>query len=148
MDKEKYLAVVTGDWNDGDTVNSQSFIDKETVEKIKKVIPLIERAQTQKGEEFSPHLSFDTIIEDLDIEMDSVYSNKGSRYGEDGYFSDWEENCKFTQEEVELILWFNAQFMPYGYDMPCHTLTNVEIYEIKDTILDHILKTRYYDRVS
>ena len=146
--ENKYLLIVRGDWNDGDLVSSQSFIDEESVEKIKKVVPIIERLQCQKVQEFSPHLNYYTIIDDLSESMDNIFINYDNKvkYEDIGHSVKWEDDCKLTQEEVELILWFDEEFMPYGYVQPCHTLEDVQIYETK-TILDYNLKTRYYDEI-
>ena len=150
MKNNKYLLIVTGDWNDGDIVRSQNFIDEESAEKIKKVVPIIERLQCQEGQKFSPHLNYYTIIGDLLDSMDAIDTDYDDevKYEDVEHLVKWEDDCKLTQEEVDLILWFDEEFMPCGYEQPCHTLEDVQIYEIQSTVLNYNLKTRYYDEIS
>ena len=131
--KKNYLIIVSGDWNDADIVTSViNTADEddvwrivETYRIIKKMLPFCDNRWDELIEALFDSVDIeDDYDEDVDIPWNLEVNPRN------GWIKE-----HFTLQEVNLVLRFEEWEMPSGYDVPCHTLEDVCIYEIANQIL-------------
>ena len=119
-----YLAIITGDWNDGDYVTSIIKGNKAEMDELINAYKLTEVFITIYQKEHPSEWSRRTIGELMSI---LLYD-----------YGTYEEMCdnepwlkQFTKEEVESVSCF-LKWDPRGYECDIHTLKGLEIYEINN----------------
>lgn len=120
-----YLAIITGDWNDGDYVTSIIKGDKDRMDELINAYELTEVFITTYQTEHPSEWSHRTIGELMSI---LLYD-----------YETYEEMCdnepwlkQFSEEEVELVGGFLEWDIPRGYECDIHTLKGLSIYEINN----------------
>jgi hypothetical protein len=122
-----YLAIITGDWNDGDYVRSVITGNEDLMKKLIKAYNLtetfIKTYQTEHPSEWCRR----TIDELMDV---LLYN-----------YETYEEMCdaepwlkQFSKEDIDLVSYFLEWDIPVGYECNIHTLKGLEIYEINNRI--------------
>lgn len=122
-----YLAIITGDWNDGDYVKSIITGNKDLMNKLINAYKLTERFIITYQLEHPSQWGRRTIDELMDI---LLYNHE--TYEEMCDAEPWLKH--FSKEEVELVNNFLEQDIPSGYECNIHTLKGLEIYEINTQI--------------
>ena len=120
-----YLAIITGDWNDGDYVTSITKGNKNEMDELINAYELTEVFITTYQKENPSEWSRRTIGELMSI---LLYD-----------YETYEEMCdaepwlkQFTEEEVRLVSGFLEWDIPRGYECDIHTFKGLEIYEINN----------------
>ena len=123
-----YLAIITGDWNDGDYVRSVITGNEDLMKKLIKAYNLTERFITTYQTEHPSRWGRRTIGELMDV---LLYD-----YDNDEEMCDAEPWVKqFSKEDIDLVSYFLEWDIPAGYDCNIHTLKGLEVYEINNRIV-------------
>lgn len=122
-----YLAIITGDWNDGDYVRSIITGNEDLMKRLIKAYKLTETFITTYQIEHPSRWGRRTIDELMDV---LLYD-----------YETYEEICdaepwlkQFSKEEIDLVSYFLEWDIPSGYECNIHTLKGLEIYEINNKI--------------
>ena len=120
-----YLAIITGDWNDGDYVRSIIKGDKDRMDELINAYELTEVFITTYQTEYPSDWGRRTVDDLMGV---LLYD-----------YETYEEMCdtepwikQFSKEEIELVSGFLECDIPSGYECGIHTLKSLEIYEINN----------------
>lgn len=120
-----YLAIITGDWNDGDYVRSIIKGNKDQMDELINAYKLTEVFITTYQTEHPSNWGRRTIGELMDV---LLYD-----------YETYEEICdaepwlkQFSEKEIDLVSCFLEWDIPSGYECNIHTLKGLEIYEINN----------------
>lgn len=120
-----YLAIITGDWNDGDYVRSVITGDKDSMNELINAYELTEVFITTYQTKHPSNWGRRTIDELMSV---LLYD-----------YETYEEMCaaepwlkQFSKEEIESVSSFLDWDIPSGYECNIHTLKGLEIYEISN----------------
>ena len=122
-----YLAIITGDWNDGDYVRSVITGNEDLMKKLIKAYNLTETFITTYQTEHPSEWCRRTIDE-----LMSVFLYDYETYEEMCDAEPWLK--QFSKEEIKSVSDFLEWDIPSGYECSIHTLKGIEIYEINNQI--------------
>lgn len=135
MDEKKYLAIICGDWNDGDYVYNILHVDWEEASKLIVINLFIESVLKELKSINAGHKVYldklcDLLNEIVTYDYDLhkwVYTYKC----EDENFEEPEYLylSKLPKEDLFAVMDFCTEYMPSGYECSCHSLVSIEIYE-------------------
>ena len=118
-----YLAIITGDWNDGDYVTSIIKGNKDRMDELINAYKLTKVFITTYQAEHPSEWCRRTVDELMDV---LLYN-----------YETYEEMCdaepwlkQFSKEEIESVSGFLEWDIPSGYECNIHTLKGLKIYEI------------------
>lgn len=110
-----YLAIIKGDWNDGDYVHRVATVTREVGLWLLKVYHTI-----------------DSMLKDSQLPYDFLIDILHEyRITEEGV-PDWLK--KYNEPDIYDVIDFDDTFMPWGYECGCHTLVSISVYKI-DSVL-------------
>ena len=118
-----YLAIITGDWNDGDYVTSIVRGDKNLMDELISAYKLTETFVKTFQTEHPSRWGRRTIDELMDVLLYD-YETYEEMYDAEPWLK------QFSKEEVELVSHFLEWDISSGYECNIHTLKGLKIYEI------------------
>ena len=118
-----YLAIITGDWNDGDYVTSIVRGDKNLMDELISAYKLTETFVKTFQTEHPSRWGRRTIDELMDVLL-YEYETYEEMYDAEPWLK------QFSKEEVESVSHFLEWDIPSGYECNIHTLKGLKIYEI------------------
>ena len=118
-----YLAIITGDWNDGDYVTSIVRGDKNLMDELIVAYKLTETFVKTFQMEHPSRWGRRTIDELMDVLLYD-YETYEEMYDAEPWLK------QFSKEEVESVSHFLEWDIPSGYECNIHTLKGLKIYKI------------------
>lgn len=142
--EKKYLAIICGDWNDGDYVYNIETVNEQEKDWLIHIDKLIDETILNSKSSRWRKVSLEEIEETLYLLVerefqDDTYSwiPKTLTYAEKCRAK---ENSMFNYlstlsiEDLGSMLEFILEWIPGGYECSCHTLCSLDIYEITNKI--------------